>query len=572
MKVLRQSNLFLPTLREVPAEAEIASHKYMLRAGMIRQLVSGVYSYLPLGYRVIRKVTQIVREEMDRSGAQEISMPAIQPAELWQETGRWDAYGPELMRLRDRHDRGFVLGPTHEEVVTSIARDGINSYKKLPVNLYQIQTKYRDEVRPRFGVIRSREFIMKDAYSFDTTREGLDRSYQSMYDAYHRIFSRCGLNFRAVEADAGAIGGKGTHEFMALSDIGEDTIAYCDTCNYAANLEKATVVYRGQASGEQPLSLEKVHTPGVKSIEQLVNFLAIPADQMIKSLLFKLDQQFVLALIRGDHELNDIKLKNLFDANVIQMATEEEVTAVLGAPVGFMGPIHLEGKKVTVVADHAVKDMVNAVVGAGESDYHFIHATPGKDFTVSEYSDLRNIAEGDACPECGGNIQFARGIEVGHVFKLGTRYSEKMRATFLDENGKEQPMIMGCYGIGVSRTVAAVVEQNNDEDGIIWPLSIAPYHIHVIAVNVKSDEQRELAERIYETLTNQGYEVLLDDRAERAGVKFKDADLIGLPVRITVGNKASEGIVECKVRKTKETSEISVDQILPYLKETLSKL
>ncbi|HJV46707.1 MAG TPA: proline--tRNA ligase [Bacillota bacterium] len=569
---MRQSNLFLPTLREVPAEAEIASHKYMLRAGMIRQLVSGVYSYLPLGYRVIRKVTQIVREEMDRSGAQEISMPAIQPAELWQETGRWDAYGPELMRLRDRHDRGFVLGPTHEEVVTSIARDGINSYKKLPVNLYQIQTKYRDEVRPRFGVIRSREFIMKDAYSFDTTREGLDRSYQSMYDAYHRIFSRCGLNFRAVEADAGAIGGKGTHEFMALSDIGEDTIAYCDTCNYAANLEKATVVYRGQASGEQPLSLEKVHTPGVKSIEQLVNFLAIPADQMIKSLLFKLDQQFVLALIRGDHELNDIKLKNLFDANVIQMATEEEVTAVLGAPVGFMGPIHLEGKKVTVVADHAVKDMVNAVVGAGESDYHFIHATPGKDFTVSEYSDLRNIAEGDACPECGGNIQFARGIEVGHVFKLGTRYSEKMRATFLDENGKEQPMIMGCYGIGVSRTVAAVVEQNNDEDGIIWPLSIAPYHIHVIAVNVKSDEQRELAERIYETLTNQGYEVLLDDRAERAGVKFKDADLIGLPVRITVGNKASEGIVECKVRKTKETSEISVDQILPYLKETLSKL
>jgi prolyl-tRNA synthetase len=572
LKILRQSSLFLPTLREVPAEAEIASHKYMLRAGMIRQLVSGVYSYLPLGLRVLRKVQQIVREEMDLAGAQEISMPAIQPAELWQETGRWEAYGPELMRLRDRHDRGFVLGPTHEEVVTSLARDGINSYKKLPVNLYQIQTKYRDEVRPRFGVIRSREFVMKDAYSFDTTRAGLDQSYQSMYDAYTKIFTRCGLNFRAVEADAGAIGGKGTHEFMALSDIGEDTIAYCESCDFAANLEKAAVVYHGQASDEQPKKMEKIQTPDVKSIDQLVSFLGMPAKKIIKSLLFKVDDQFVLALVRGDHELNDIKLKNLFDANMISMASEEEVRKVMDAPVGYMGPVNLDGKNVTIVADHAVKDIVNGVVGAGSKHEHIQNVTPGTDFQVKEYADLRNIEEGDACPQCGAPVQFARGIEVGHVFKLGTKYSEKMRATFLDENGKEKPMIMGCYGIGISRTVAAVVEQNNDEDGIIWPVSIAPYHIHVIAVNVKAEDQRELAERIYTSLAQEGYEVLFDDRAERAGVKFKDADLIGLPIRITVGNKASEGVVECKIRKTKETVEISADQILPYLKETLSKL
>jgi prolyl-tRNA synthetase len=572
LKILRQSSLFLPTLREVPAEAEIASHKYMLRAGMIRQLVSGVYSYLPLGLRVLRKVQQIVREEMDLAGAQEISMPAIQPAELWQETGRWEAYGPELMRLRDRHDRGFVLGPTHEEVVTSLARDGINSYKKLPVNLYQIQTKYRDEVRPRFGVIRSREFVMKDAYSFDTTRAGLDQSYQSMYDAYTKIFTRCGLNFRAVEADAGAIGGKGTHEFMALSDIGEDTIAYCESCDFAANLEKAAVVYHGQASDEQPKKMEKIQTPDVKSIDQLVSFLGMPAKKIIKSLLFKVDDQFVLALVRGDHELNDIKLKNLFDANMISMASEEEVRKVMDAPVGYMGPVNLDGKNVTIVADHAVKDIVNGVVGAGSKHEHIQNVTPGTDFQVKEYADLRNIEEGDACPQCGAPVQFARGIEVGHVFKLGTKYSEKMRATFLDENGKEKPMIMGCYGIGISRTVAAVVEQNNDEDGITWPVSIAPYHIHVIAVNVKAEDQRELAERIYTSLAQEGYEVLFDDRAERAGVKFKDADLIGLPIRITVGNKASEGVVECKIRKTKETVEISADQILPYLKETLSKL
>jgi len=568
---LRQSNLFVPTLREVPSEAEIVSHQLMLRAGFIRQLVSGVYSYLPLGHRVLRKVTNIVREEMERAGAQEISMPAIQPAELWQETGRWEAYGPELMRLKDRHDRSFVLGPTHEEVVTSIARDGINSYKKLPVNLFQIQTKYRDEVRPRFGVVRAREFVMKDAYSFDIDREGLDKSYQTMYDAYMQIFTRCGLNFRAVEADAGAIGGKGTHEFMALSEIGEDTIAYCDSCHYAANLEQAVVQYKGQASSEAPLTTEKVHTPNVKSIEQLVDFLQITSDKLIKSLMFKLDDQFVLALVRGDHELNDVKLKNMFDTNTIRFATEQEIMDVMGAPVGFIGPVGVE-EKVTVVADHAIKDMVNAVVGAGEKDYHLLNVTPGHEFKVSEYSDLRNIQEGDACPQCGGEIHFARGIEVGHVFKLGTRYSEKMRATFLDEQGKEKPMIMGCYGIGISRTIAAVIEQSHDEHGIIWPLSIAPYDVHVIPVNVKNDEQRQLAEEIYASLQEAGLEVLIDDRAERAGVKFKDADLIGIPLRVVVGAKAGEKLVECKVRKTSETVEISADQVVSYLKEMLNKL
>jgi len=568
---LRQSNLFVPTLREVPSEAEIVSHQLMLRAGFIRQLVSGVYSYLPLGHRVLRKVTNIVREEMERAGAQEISMPAIQPAELWQETGRWEAYGPELMRLKDRHDRSFVLGPTHEEVVTSIARDGINSYKKLPVNLFQIQTKYRDEVRPRFGVVRAREFVMKDAYSFDIDREGLDKSYQTMYDAYMQIFTRCGLNFRAVEADAGAIGGKGTHEFMALSEIGEDTIAYCDSCHYAANLEQAVVQYKGQASSEAPLTTEKVHTPNVKSIEQLVDFLQITSDKLIKSLMFKLDDQFVLALVRGDHELNDVKLKNMFDTNTIRFATEQEIMDVIGAPVGFIGPVGVE-EKVTVVADHAIKDMVNAVVGAGEKDYHLLNVTPGHEFKVSEYSDLRNIQEGDACPQCGGEIHFARGIEVGHVFKLGTRYSEKMRATFLDEQGKEKPMIMGCYGIGISRTIAAVIEQSHDEHGIIWPLSIAPYDVHVIPVNVKNDEQRQLAEEIYASLQEAGLEVLIDDRAERAGVKFKDADLIGIPLRVVVGAKAGEKLVECKVRKTSETVEISADQVVSYLKEMLNKL
>nr|WP_205762652.1 proline--tRNA ligase [Aneurinibacillus aneurinilyticus] len=571
MCVVRQSKLFLPTLREVPAEAEIISHQLMVRAGLMRQLASGVYTYLPLGHRVLRKVQQIVREEMERADAQEISMPAIQPAELWQETGRWEAYGPELMRLKDRHNRDFVLGPTHEEVVTGLVRDNLNTYKKLPINLYQIQTKYRDEVRPRFGVIRSREFIMKDAYSFDTTREGLDKSYDSMYDAYTRIFTRTGLTFRAVEADAGAIGGKGTHEFMALSAIGEDTIAYCTSCDYAANLEKAEVVYK--SVGEEVASqseMEKVPTPDVKTIEQLMNHFDMEARQMIKALVFKADDRFVVALVRGDHELNDTKLKNIVDANVLTMATEAEMSK-LGVPVGFVGPINLPDE-IEVYADSAVRDMQVAVTGANEKDYHYKNVVPERDFTVTAYADLRNIVEGDECPRCGGHIAFARGIEVGHVFKLGTRYSEKMGAKFLDENGREQPMIMGCYGIGVSRTVAACVEQNNDENGIIWPWSLAPFHIHVVPVNVKNEEQKQLAESLYEKLQSEGFEVLLDDRSERAGVKFKDADLIGLPIRITVGGKAGEGLVECKVRKTGESKDIHVDELMAHVKELAGSL
>jgi len=568
---VKQSKLFLPTLREVPAEAEIVSHQLMVRAGLMRQLVSGVYTYLPLGYRVLRKVQQIVREEMDRAGAQEISMPAIQPAELWQETGRWDAYGPELMRLKDRHNRDFVLGPTHEEVVTGLVRDNLNTYKKLPINLYQIQTKYRDEVRPRFGVIRSREFIMKDAYSFDTTREGLDKSYQDMYDAYTRIFTRAGLTFRAVEADAGAIGGKGTHEFMALSEIGEDTIAYCTSCDYAANLEKAEVVYKSaEKRTASQAEMEKVATPDVKTIEQLMNHFDMEARQFIKALVFKADERFVVALVRGDHELNDVKLKNIVDANVLTMATEEELNK-LGIPLGFVGPFNLP-EDIEVYADFAIQDMNGAVAGANEKDYHYKNVVPGRDFTVKTYTDLRNIIEGDECPRCGGHIAFARGIEVGHVFKLGTRYSEKMGAKFLDENGKEQPMIMGCYGIGISRTVAACVEQNNDENGIIWPWSLAPYQIHVVPVNVKNEEQKQLADSIYEQLQKEGYEVLLDDRPERAGVKFKDADLIGLPIRVTVGGKAGEGLVECKVRKTGESKDVHVDELLTYVKELAASL
>ncbi|WP_027414640.1 proline--tRNA ligase [Aneurinibacillus terranovensis] len=567
---MKQSKLFLPTLREIPAEAEIVSHQLMVRAGLMRQLASGVYTYLPLGQRVLRKVQQIVREEMDAAGAQEILMPAIQPAELWKETGRWDAYGPELMRLKDRHNRDFVLGPTHEEVVTGLVRDNLNTYKKLPINLYQIQTKYRDEVRPRFGVIRSREFIMKDAYSFDTSRDGLDVSYQSMYDAYTRIFTRAGLTFRAVEADAGAIGGKGTHEFMALSDIGEDTIAYCTSCSYAANLEQAEVVYKPGSAREESRAAEKVPTPDVKTIEQLMNHFGAEARQLIKALVFKADDQFVIALVRGDHEINETKVKNLFDANVLEMATEAEMSA-LGIPVGFIGPIGLPDS-VTLVADAAVQHMTNAVVGANEKDYHYKNVTPGKDFTVSKYADLRNIVEGDECPRCGGTIAFARGIEIGHVFKLGTRYSEKMGAKFLDENGKEQNMVMGCYGIGISRTVAACVEQNNDEHGMIWPWALAPYQIHVVPVNMKNEEQANLAASLYQSLQRAGYEVLLDDRAERAGVKFKDADLIGLPIRVTVGAKAGEGIVECKIRCTGEAKEIHIDELLTYVDEMKQSL
>ncbi|MDE5412930.1 proline--tRNA ligase [Alkalihalobacterium chitinilyticum] len=568
---MKQSSYFIPTMRDVPADAEIASHQLMLRAGMIRQTASGIYSYLPLGKRVLKKVEEIIREEMDASGAIEVLMPAIQPAELWEESGRLGDYGPELMRLKDRHDRDFVLGATHEEVITSLVRDDVKSYKKLPLNLYQIQTKYRDERRPRFGVLRSREFLMKDAYSFDTSKEGLDVSYEKMYNAYTRIFQRCGLEFRAVEADSGAIGGTDTHEFMVLTEVGEDTIAYSDQSEFAANIEIAPVQAEYTKSSEAAEVLTKVETPNVRTIEELVGFFNHPADLMIKAMLFLVNDEPVVVLVRGDHEVNEIKVKNLFDKGVVELAAPEQAKQLLNCETGYIGPIGLPAN-VKVVADLAVQYVVNGVCGANEPGYHFQNVNPERDFEVSTYADLRLIQEGDPSPDGKGTIQFAKGIEVGHVFKLGTKYSEALGASFLDDQGKSQPMIMGCYGIGVSRTVAAIVEQSNDENGLVWPTTVAPFDIHLIAINVKDEAQLNLADKLYDELRNSRYDVLYDERPERAGVKFKDADLIGLPIRIGVGKKASEGIVEVKLRKTGEMFEVSVEELNEKLNEIVSKL
>ncbi|MEI2389838.1 proline--tRNA ligase [Priestia megaterium] len=565
---MRQSSTLIPTLREVPADADIKSHQLLLRAGYMRQNASGVYSFLPLGKRVLQKVEQIVREEMDRAGSVELLMPALQQAELWQESGRWYSYGPELMRMKDRHGREFALGATHEEVITSLLRDEVKSYKRLPLNLYQIQTKFRDEKRPRFGLLRGREFIMKDAYSFHASQESLDEVYDKMFAAYSRIFERCGLNFRAVIADSGAMGGKDTHEFMVLSEIGEDTIAYSDTSSYAANVEMAPVVNTYEKSDEAEKELTKVETPNQHSIEDVAAFLNVEATSCIKSLLFKVDDRFVLVLVRGDHEVNDIKVKNYFEASVVELATPEETKEVLKCAVGSVGPIGVSDS-LEVVADHAVKAIANGVCGANEEGYHYTNVNE-RNFNAT-YEDFRFIQEGDQSPDGQGVIKFAKGIEVGHVFKLGTRYSEAMGATYLDENGRSQPMIMGCYGIGVSRTVAAIAEQFNDENGLLWPEAVTPYQVHVIPVNVKNDEQRELGEKLYNELLDNRFEVLLDDRQERAGVKFADSDLIGLPVRVTVGKRASEGIVEVKVRKTGESLEVSVDNLVSTVKELLAK-
>ncbi|WP_044893736.1 proline--tRNA ligase [Bacillus alveayuensis] len=566
---MKQSMSFIPTLREVPADAEIKSHQLLLRAGFIRQNASGVYSYLPLGQRVLQKIETIIREEMNRIGAMELLMPALQQAELWQESGRWYSYGPELMRLKDRHDRDFALGATHEEVITSLVRDEVKTYKRLPLTLYQIQTKFRDEKRPRFGLLRGREFIMKDAYSFHTSQESLDEVYNKMFEAYSNVFRRCGLNFRAVIADSGAMGGKDTHEFMVLSDVGEDTIAYSDTSDYAANIEMAPVITTYEKSDEPLRELEKVHTPEQKSIEEVSSFLNVPQEKCIKSLLFKVDEKYVLVLVRGDHEVNDVKVKNLFEASVVELASPEETKQIMQCSVGSLGPIGVN-EEVEVVADKAVQAIVNGVCGANEEGYHYIGVNPERDFTVSQYADVRFIQEGDPSPDGQGTIRFARGIEVGHVFKLGTRYSEAMNATYLDENGRTQPMIMGCYGIGVSRTMAAIAEQFSDENGLVWPAAVAPFHLHLISVNPKIDEQRHLADELYEKLQNDGYEVLYDDRQERPGVKFADSDLIGIPVRITVGKRAGEGIVEMKVRQTGEMMEVHVSELNEAIQRLLT--
>lgn len=565
---MRQSQAFIPTLREVPADAEVKSHQLLLRAGFIRQSASGVYTFLPLGQRVLQKIEAIIREEMNRIGGMELLMPALQPAELWQQSGRWYSYGPELMRLKDRHGRDFALGPTHEEMITAIVRDEVKTYKRLPLVLYQIQTKFRDEKRPRFGLLRGREFMMKDAYSFHTSKESLDETYNDMYNAYSNIFRRCGLNFRAVIADSGAIGGKDTHEFMVLSDIGEDTIAYSDASDYAANIEMAPVVTTYEKSSEPPAELKKVATPGQKTIDEVASYLQVSPERCIKSLLFNVDGRYVLVLVRGDHEANEVKVKNVLDATVVELATPEETERVMGAPVGSLGPIGVS-EAVMVIADHAVAAIVNGVCGANEEGYHYIGVNPDRDFAVSQYADLRFVQEGDPSPDGKGTIRFARGIEVGHVFKLGTKYSEAMNAVYLDENGQTKTMIMGCYGIGVSRLVAAIAEQFADENGLVWPASVAPFHIHLLTANAKSDEQRALAEEWYEKLGQAGFEVLYDDRPERAGVKFADSDLIGIPVRVTVGKRAGEGIVEVKVRKTGETFDVPVGELTDTVRRLL---
>lgn len=568
---MKQSKTLIPTMREIPSDAEVKSHQLLLRAGFIRQNASGVYSYLPLGKKMLRAIEDIVREEMDDAGAVELLMPALQQAELWQESGRWQTYGPELMRLKDRHSREFALGATHEEVITALVRDEVKSYKRLPLTLYQIQTKFRDEKRPRFGLLRGREFVMKDAYSFHASQESLDEVYDRLFQAYSNIFRRCGLNFRAVIADSGAMGGKDTHEFMVLSEIGEDTIAYSDTSTYAANVEMAPVVNKYDPSTETQKELEKVETPNAKTIDSVAAFLNMPAEQCIKTLVFKVDEEMVVVLARGDHEINDIKLKNLLNAGTVEMAEEEEAAKLFGASFGSLGPIGLPAD-VKIFADNAVRSIANMVCGANQNGWHYVNANAGRDFHVTEFADLRFILEGDPSPDGEGMIKFAKGIEVGHIFKLGTRYSEAMNAVYLDENGRTQPMIMGCYGIGVSRLVAAVAEQFNDENGFVWPANLTPFDVHVIPVNVKDEAQVKAADIIYEDLRQAGMTALLDDRPERAGVKFTDSDLIGLPIRVTAGKKAAEGIVEIKVRKTGEVVDVPVEDVVRTVRSLQAEL
>jgi len=553
--------MFLPTVKETPSDAEVVSHKLMLRAGMIRKLAGGIYSYLPLGYRAIRKVENIVREEMNRAGAQEVFLPAVQPAELWKESGRWNMYGKELLRLQDRHNRDYCIGPTHEEVITALVRDDIQTYRQLPRNLYQIQTKFRDEIRPRFGVMRSREFGMKDAYSFDVDEAGAEVSYRKMFDAYNIIFKRCGFHFRAVEADSGSIGGSYSYEFMVTADTGEDAMVFCSACKYAANLEKAEIARPEKVAVDESefATPEEVYTPDVKTIEEVCQFLNVRPEDVIKTLIFLCDGKPVASLIRGDEEINEIKLKNYLGCESIELATEEIIHKVTQSPHGFAGPI---GIKCDVVADYSLINMKNFVVGGNKENYHIKGCNTGRDVKIKDFADLRLMKETDTCPRCSGEINFARGIELGHVFKLGTKYSKAMNATFLDKDGTEKYMVMGCYGIGIGRTVAACIEQNNDKDGIVWPMPIAPYHVIITPVNVSDEGLSKTAEDIYRKLEERGIEVILDDRDERAGVKFKDADLIGIPLRVTIGARSlAEGKVEIKSRKSGEIETVPVEKV-----------
>lgn len=557
---MRVSQFLMPTLREVPAEAEIASHKLMLRAGMIRRLAAGIYSYLPLGLRVLKKVEEIIREEMDKAGAVELLMPAFLPAEAYQASGRWDVFGPSMFKLKDRSGRDFCLGPTHEELFTQAVIDNVHSYKEYPKTLYQIQTKYRDEARPRFGIIRSREFVMKDAYSFDLDEAGLDVSYQKMYDAYCAVFDRLGFDYTIVDADSGAMGGSGSQEFMVKSPIGEDGIAYCENCGYSANFEKAECKAMPKDFTEGNFDMEKVETPDVHTIDELVGFFDAKPYMFAKTIIYMADGKPVAAMVRGDREINEIKLKNIIGASDdLELAPPSVVREVTNAEVGFAGPV---GMKIDVYADLEVAEMKNFIIGANETGYHYKNANINKDFTPKAIVDIRVIEDGDICPRCGGKIKTAQGIEVGHIFKLGTKYSKSLGLTYLDEKGDNKTVLMGCYGIGVTRCIAAAIEQNHDDNGIIWPVSIAPYHIIVIPVNAKSEEQYKTAESIYNKLQEKGMDVLFDDRDERAGVKFKDADLIGIPVRIVVGKKCGDGIVEYKLRNSGNAEEKSIDDAI----------
>ncbi len=568
---MRVSQLLIPTLRETPAEAEVISHQLMVRAGFIRKAAAGVYTFLPLAWRVVKKIEQIVREEMDRQGGQEIMMPIIQPAELWQESGRWDVYGPELFRLKDRHGRDFCLGPTHEEIITDLVRGEVSSYKQLPLLLYQIQNKYRDERRPRFGLMRGREFIMKDLYSFDRDEQGLDVSYNKMYQAYTNIFSRCGLVFRPVEADSGAIGGNDTHEFMVLAESGEATVVYCpaEACDYAANSERAVSPPDLPAGREEPAPVQEVSTPGSRTVEQVTASLKVGSERIIKTILYETEKGMAAALVRGDREVNEIKLQKALDVLRLEIAGPEAVTKATGAPVGFTGPVGLKG--ITVVVDTEIEAITNAVCGANKNNTHLINVNPGRDFSWHKCIDIRLVRQGFPCPNCGASMEEARGIEVGQVFKLGTKYSKVLNAVYLDEKGISHPIVMGCYGVGVTRTMAAAIEQNYDQNGIIWPLAIAPFHVIVIPVSNKDELQMETAERIYHTLSEAGVEVLIDDRYERPGVKFKDADLVGYPLRITVGSKTlAEGKVELRHRRSGVVEMLREDELTGRVRDIIS--
>ncbi|HII4455255.1 TPA: proline--tRNA ligase [Clostridium perfringens] len=565
---MKMSNMLVGTLREVPAEAEIESHKLMLRAGLMRKMAAGIYNYMPLGLKVIENVKNIVREEMNNAGAQEFLASALIPAELWQESGRWDAYGAEMFRLKDRHNRDFCLGPTHEEVFTDIVRNEIKSYKQLPLNLYQIQTKYRDERRPRFGVMRSREFIMKDGYSFDKDQEGLDLAYEKMRKAYVNIFNRCGLDAKAVAADSGAIGGSGSAEFMVKSEVGEDDVVFCTACDYAANIEKAPSTPE-HGEKEELMEVEKVETPAVKSIEDLAKFFECSPKKIAKTLIFQADDKVVAVVLRGDREANEVKIANAIGEVIeLEMASEEAVKEATGAAVGFAGPMGI--KVDMLLVDQEVANMYNFIIGANETDMHLKNVNYGRDFE-GIVGDFRNVTIGEKCPECGKEITISRGTEVGHIFKLGTKYSESMGATFIDEDGKAKPFIMGCYGIGVTRTVASIIEQHNDENGIIWPLEVTPYHVSVIPANVKNEEQATKAEEIYNELRKMGVEALLDDRKERAGVKFKDSELMGIPMRITVGKMIGEGQVEFKLRNGGEVETLSIEEVYNRVREEFER-